>query len=210
MKIIAITGGIATGKTSVANILMDKGYVVINADKISNKILYKNLEKVYQIFGDSVKNDDNTLNKVELRKVVFNNKEKRKELEKLIHPKVYAEIIFRLLYYAFMGKSIIFMEIPLFFECKLNKYFDSIVVYCDYETQRNRLIERDGNLLIDQKIKSQMDIKYKICNATYTIDNSNLIESTKIQLDKINFKGVNIYFYIIYILVLLMVYSDLK
>ena len=184
---IGITGGIASGKSFVCSQLKQMGYPLIDCDQI-NKELQQIGEPIYneivKCFGDSCLNDDKTINKTKLGKLIFENKEERIKLNKIAHPLIVEEMKKRISKY----DGIVFVEIPLLFETKLEYLCDKIIcVFVDELTQINRLMKRDGieyEYTIN-KIKSQMPIEYKKEKSDYLIDSSLGFEETKKQIDVI-------------------------
>ncbi|KAM0678534.1 hypothetical protein BDAP_000937 [Binucleata daphniae] len=151
MKLFAISGGIGTGKSTALKILNKQGYTTINCDKLALKVYEHNQDKIVQAIGPRVL-ENNKLSKNKLIYHFFTNSEIRKKLEKIIHPCVKYELVKLVCYYFLMNEKIVFVEVPLFFELKLDKYFDTILIDCNLDQQRERLTNRDGNLHIDQKI----------------------------------------------------------
>ena len=184
---IGITGGIASGKSFVCSQLKQMGYPLIDCDQI-NKELQQIGEPIYneivKCFGDSYLNDDKTINRTKLGKLIFGNKEERIKLNKIAHPLIVEEMEKRISKY----DGIVFVEIPLLFETKLEYLCDKIIcVFVDELTQINRLMKRDGieyEYTIN-KIKSQMPIEYKKEKSDYLIDSSLGFEETKKQIDVI-------------------------
>jgi dephospho-CoA kinase len=174
---IALTGGIATGKSTVANIFKDFGFVVIDADKIAHFILDKNYLRIGELFGFEYIQDSKVNRKI-LGELIFSNPKAKKSLERLLHPLIYQEIE-RLSFIEDEKKKPYIVDIPLFFETSRYPIKDVIVVYTPRKKQLNRLINRD-NCSINQaqkKIESQIDIEIKKLKAKYLIDNSRDLKS---------------------------------
>ncbi len=170
---IVITGSIATGKSTASNILKLLGFRVIDADKIAHKILNQQINKIEELFGKEVIKD-NQVDRKALGEIVFNNKEKLKELENLLHPLIREEILSQAKRQEEFKKPYL-IELPLFFE-KREKYpfSKSVVVYVPREIELERLIKRE-NLSKDEakrRIALQMDIEKKKEMADFIIDNS--------------------------------------
>lgn len=185
-KIIGITGGIATGKSTVVKILKSMNFIVIEADEISKEVVKKGkpgLTKIVEKFGENILLEDGELNRKKLGEIIFNNEDKRKELNEIMHPIIIKEILDRLKSYIFKY-DIIFIDMPLLFETKellsdMGLYFDEIwLVYCDEDVQLNRLMKRE-NIEFDyalKKIKSQLDSNYKKKNSDKIIYNNGSLE----------------------------------
>ncbi len=169
---VVLTGSIATGKSSVVDILLSEGFYVIDADKIAHQILEKQSSAIVNLFGDEVLVNDKVDRKL-LGSIVFSNKEKRKELEDLLHPLIYDEIEKQATKQDLYKKPYI-VDIPLFFEGGRYPIERSIVVYTTKEQQLKRLMQRDGYNNEDalKRISTQIDVAKKRKQATYVIDNT--------------------------------------
>lgn len=185
-KVIGITGGIASGKTTIKDYLVKCGFSVIDSDEIVKK-LYQNekvINQIGQLFGPSYI-DNCRVNTNELGKLIFNNSEERSKLNNLIHPQVKAEIKKKI---AETLESLIFIDVPLLYESSMNSLCDKvIVVNVDLETNIKRLMKREN---IDYeyaltKINSQMPLSEKCQKADFIIDNSKDLCYTYKQVTKI-------------------------
>ncbi len=175
---IVLTGGIGTGKSTVASFLKLYGYKIIDADEISKKVFEKKKDKIKEIFG--------TTNRKELRKIVFNNKEKLKILEDLILPEVKKEVLQKA---ALLEKDNVpyFVDLPLFFEKQNYDEFDKVlVVYAPKELQIQRVTKRDNVSEEDAKaiLNNQMDIEEKRKKANFVIDNSKDLKHLQKEIEK--------------------------
>jgi len=169
---VALTGGIATGKSSVLKILSLYGFHFIDADKIAHQILDKQYQTIAEMFGaDLIVN--NKVDRKALGTIVFADRAKRKELEALLHPLIYDEIERQAMIQDRLQKPYI-IDIPLFFEGGRYPIERSLVVYTTEVQQLERLMQRDGYDEEDarKRIESQMDIEEKRKRATYIINNS--------------------------------------
>jgi len=169
---IALTGGIATGKSTVASLLTLNGMRIIDADTISHEILDASLAWVRENFGEEFI-DGAKVNRTKLGTLIFCDKEAKKKLEAFLHPKIRAEIEQR----SIKQDSFKFpylIDIPLFFENGGYEIKDSVVVYVPKEIQLERFIKRNGYSKEEslRRIESQMDIEEKRKRATWVIDNS--------------------------------------
>ncbi len=190
-KVIGLTGGIASGKSFVSNYLIDLGYEVIDSDKISKELSNIGMSLYNAIvmkFGKNYLNEDNSLNRNKLGKLVFNDNESMKMLNEITHPLIIEEIIKRI---KKSDSNMIFLDIPLLFEAKLEYLCDKIVcVYVDKKTQIKRLMNRDN---IDRKfalkkIDSQMSLTKKKNISDYVIYSLDDFNMTKANVDKILLK----------------------
>jgi len=169
---IALTGGIATGKSTVASLLMLNGMRIIDADTISHEILDASSAWVRENFGEEFVNGSK-VNRTKLGTLIFSDKEAKKKLEDFLHPKIRAEIEKR----SIKQDSFKFpylIDIPLFFENGGYDIKDSVVVYVPKELQLERFMKRNGYSSEEslRRIESQMDIEEKKKRATWVIDNS--------------------------------------
>ena len=187
MKKVAITGGIATGKSSILQYIMMKGYVVYSSDSLAHDILRnEGKEDVVKAFGRSILGDNGEINRTLLGKIVFNDLDKLNKLNMIIHP--YVKIRIEEIIKANPDLGSIFFEVPLLFEAGMEDMFDvSINIYCDIDTQIQRIVARDNRSIDDALniIKSQMGTYERNRRATYAIDNTNDLEDTKKLIDKI-------------------------
>ncbi|MBO7086295.1 MAG: dephospho-CoA kinase [Bacilli bacterium] len=187
MKKVAITGGIATGKSSILQYLMMKGYVIYSSDSLAHDVLKnEGKQEVLKEFGRGILSDNGEINRSLLGKIVFNDLEKLDKLNKIIHP--YVKIRIEEIIKANPDLDIIFFEVPLLFEAKMEDMFDvTINIYCDIDTQIERIVARDGRSIDDALniIKSQMGTYERNKRATYAIDNTKEINNTYRLIDKI-------------------------
>ena len=171
---IAITGNIASGKSTVEKLIEDNGYRVYDTDKIAHKIL-ENSAEVKKTFG--------TIDRKEISKIVFANQKKLQLLESIIHPKVKEEIlkIFN------SNEDFIFISVPQLFETGFNKLFDKIIfVTADENIRKERLIKR--NSLTPEEAQTRIDAQKDLNKkelSDFIIENNSNIEDLKKQLENI-------------------------
>ncbi len=170
---IALTGGIATGKSTVASLLGLSGLRIIDADAISHKILDENAAWVKAHFGEEFITPRGKVDRPELGKLVFADKAKKEELENFLHPLIREEIE-RQSEKQDGFKYPYLIDIPLFFESSAYDIEDSVVVYTPADVQLERFMKRNGFSEEESKrrIASQMPIDEKKARATWVIDNS--------------------------------------
>ncbi|WP_028044127.1 dephospho-CoA kinase [Candidatus Stoquefichus massiliensis] len=185
-RVIGITGSIAVGKSTVTQYLLTHGYCVEDADKISHQALNKGTscyEKVIEKFD--CLNEDGTINRQKLGQIVFHNKDKKQDLENIIHPYVIETMQKRIDQY--QGK-LIFLDIPLLFESHLEFMCDKIiVVYVDEQTQIQRLMKRN-HITQDEAVhlmKQQISIEKKKILGDYIIDNRLNYEDLYKNIEKV-------------------------
>lgn len=169
---IALTGGIATGKSTVASLLGLNGLRIIDADTIAHRILEENSGWVVERFGaEFVKNGK--VDRPALGKMIFSDAQAKKELESFLHPKIRAAIEEESEKQDRLGYPYL-IDIPLFFETASYPIKDSVVVYTPKVLQLERFMKRNGFSEEEslRRIESQMDIEEKRARATWVIDNS--------------------------------------
>ena len=173
-KIIGLTGGIATGKSTVSELLTAYGFKVVDADVASRKAVKKGSKGLDQIreFGQEAIDDNGEMNRKYVGELVFNNPEQRIELNKIVHP-IVREIMEEKNHYLNEGYNVI-MDIPLLFENDLQDTVDEVwVVYTSESIQIERLMERNDLSQEDAKARvySQISIDKKSRMADHVIDN---------------------------------------
>lgn len=185
MKIIGLTGGIASGKSTVSRALRDLGAIVIDADEVAHTIMEPGKpawEDIIEHFGSGVLNADQTIDREKLGAIVFNNPERLQVLNQITHPRVgeqFKQMITTLR--AEKSDAVLFMEVPLLYETHMERICDEVwVVWVDEETQIQRLMKRDGLLREDalKRIDAQMSLDEKARRAEFVIDNRFSVEET--------------------------------
>ena len=188
MKLLGLTGGIASGKSAVAAILRRLGAAIINADELSREVVQPGQEawkEIIATFGSDILQEDKTLDRRKLRKIVFDNPDARKKLEAIIHPRVRALAERRISELAAAGNEIIVYEVPLLFEAQIHFWLRPVIlVACEIETQRKRLLERDQLTAIEvqQHLDAQMSLEEKRKLADYVIENDGNLEELEKQV----------------------------
>ncbi len=170
---IVLTGGIATGKSTAAALLTLSGFRIIDADKIAHRVLESSHAEIAKLFGGEYI-VDGKVDRKKLGVLVFANRQKRLELEAIVHPKIKAEIEQQAKKQESFGKPYL-IDIPLFFEREGAYDIEKvIVVYAPKEIQLQRLMSRDA--LSEEeallRINAQLPIEQKREKATFVIDNS--------------------------------------
>ncbi|MDU7251587.1 MAG: dephospho-CoA kinase [Clostridium sp.] len=188
---IGLTGGIGAGKSTISEMIKEKNIPVIDADKISRKVLNlypEILIKVKEVFGKEFLDHNGELKRREFGSYIFKNKNKRIEYENIIMPYITKETFERMEELKKNKEPICVLDAPTLIEQGLYKYMDvNILVWVDKNTQINRVVKRDGlnKSEVINRINSQMSMKEKKKFVNYIIDNSKDIENTKGELDKI-------------------------
>jgi len=192
MKVIGLTGNIASGKSVVASMLEDLGAKVIDADYIARKVVEPNQaawKEIVQSFGKNILNPDNSINRKELGEIIFNDDEKRKMLNEITHPKIIQRVREAVETYKNENVKVVIIEAALIVEKGGLKDLieELIVVTSDEASQIERLTKRN-NLSKEEalsRINSQMPTLEKAQYADYIIDNSGTADKTQDQVRSI-------------------------
>lgn len=177
MKIVGLTGGIASGKSTVSSYLKEKAYVIVDADLIARKVVTRGSEglvKLVDEFTEDILNDDKSLNRKKLGAIVFNDPVKLEILNSILHPLIKGEILSSFENHKSSGQELIIFDCPLLFESGYESLCDETwLVSIKYETQIKRLIVRDNidKVHASKIIKSQMTLDEKAKRANVIIDN---------------------------------------
>jgi dephospho-CoA kinase len=193
--IIGLTGGIATGKSTVARMLVERGALLVDADQIAREVVQPGstlLAEIAHVFAVdeqlNILNSDGTLDRKKLGEYIFDHADAKQKLEALIHPAIRNQILSQMNALATQHpESLVIVDIPLLFESKYDRIFDQvIVVYVPREVQIQRLMERDGlsEEQAQQRIFAQMSIEEKRQLATVVIDNRADLAHTEQQIDQ--------------------------
>ena len=182
-----ITGSIASGKSTVVNLLKELGFSVIDADVIAHEQLEICKGEIVREFGEQILDEAGKIERKKLGAIVFREPKKLKNLEQILHPKIKAEILSKASQLERLGQ-VYFVDIPLFFEKKeCYAEFKSVaVIYAPKELLLSRLMSRNALSLEDAKarVELQMDIEQKREMAKFVIDNSNDRENLELELEK--------------------------
>lgn len=190
MKWIGLTGGIASGKSTVAGLLQKNGYVVVDADVIARDVVARGsvgLKKVIDTFGRIYLKEDGELDRKKLGQLIFDNSEKRLELERIIHPLVQEKVKEIRAELEKKGTQIAFYDVPLLFEKKLQSQFDAtVVVACSSHVQMERLMRRNGlsKSAAAARIGSQLPIMDKAMEADYVIWNDGALKDLEFEVSE--------------------------
>ena len=189
--VVGLTGGIASGKSTVSSILIEKGITVIDADIEARLAVEKGEEAFYKIishFGEEVQLADGSIDRGKLGSIIFHNEEKRMILNNIVHPAVRKRMIGKKEKAIANGEKLIIMDIPLLFESNLTSMVDrTLLVYVDETIQLERLMKRNQLSKVDAiaRIRSQKPLEEKIQLADAVINNNGTIEDTNKQLVEI-------------------------
>jgi dephospho-CoA kinase len=188
MIVIGLTGGIASGKSTVSRILREAGAAVIDADAIVHELQGPGTPVTAAIareFGPGVLRPDGTLDRAALGQIVFADPARRKALEAIVHPAVRARMDQEVERYRREGRPAVVLDVPLLIEGGLHRTVDRVwLVYVDRETEHRRLMARDGlsPADADRRISAQMSLEEKRSFADLVIDNRGTEEATRAQV----------------------------
>ena len=188
MKLVGLTGGIASGKTTVAKILERLGAAIVDADVLSREVVEPGQAAWHDIvttFGHEVLQSDQTLDRQKLRTIIFNNPNARKQLEAIIHPRVRALAEQRIREHKEAGYAVVVYVVPLLFEGNLQDGLRPVIlVACDINVQRQRLKQRDqlDRTAAQKHIDAQMSLEEKRRLADYVIENNGSLADLERQV----------------------------
>jgi len=187
--VLGLTGGIASGKSTVSRYLKEKGFPVIDADIIAREVMEPDepaYKKVTEFFGQDILKPDRSINRQRLGEIVFNDSEKLQHLNSLVQIEIFNAIIKKKNELDEQENILIVLDVPLLYEAGYDKYVDEVmVVYVDDQTQLSRLTARD--VLTEEaaikRIEAQEPLEAKKERADVVIDNNGTIEQTEQQID---------------------------
>ncbi len=192
MIVIGVTGGVGTGKSTVARMFQQLGAVVLDADRLAHHVMEpKRLawRRIVKAFGEEILNEDHTINRKRLAGVVFANEARRTQLERIVHPVVLRELK-RRLHRVRRSRRIpaVVLDVPLLLEAGAQDMADALVVVtAPPEAQRQRLRKQHGwsEEETDARIAAQWDLSAKAALADYVVDNARGVDATRTQVKHI-------------------------
>jgi dephospho-CoA kinase len=185
---IGLTGGIASGKSTVTGMIRELGIPVIDADQVARDVVKAGEEAYTQIvatFGRDILQANGEIDRAKLGAIVFHSEQERKKLNAIVHPAVRRRMMREKEAYVQSGAKTIVLDIPLLFESELTHFIDKvIVVYVDDDVQLERLMKRNGFSKEEAlaRIGSQMPLREKVKKADAVINNNGTVEETRQQL----------------------------
>ncbi|XP_061985147.1 dephospho-CoA kinase-like [Populus nigra] len=191
MRIVGLTGGISSGKSTVSNLFKSHGIPVVDADIVARDVLRKGTggyKGVVAAFGEDILQANGEVDRPKLGQIVFSDPGKRQLLNRLLAPYISSGIFWEILSLWLKGYKVIVLDIPLLFEAKMDKWTKPItVVWVDTETQLQRLMARDRINEEDarNRINAQMSLDLKRSQANIVIDNSGSLEDLEEQFQKV-------------------------
>lgn len=187
--ILGLTGGIGTGKSTVAKMLREKNIPVVDTDSISKEIIEypEIIEKIKAEISSKIFNNENKLDRKKLSEIVFENKDKLKKLNEIMHP-VILKKMWEEVEKLKKDYKVIVVDIPLLFEINMENEVDKVLlIYSSKEIQIERIMNRDGRTREEaiKIINSQMPLYKKREKSDYIIQNNDSLEKLKKNLDKV-------------------------
>lgn len=188
---IALTGGIASGKSTVAALLAEAGLPVLDSDAVAREVVAPGRpgwKALRQEFGPEFFAEDGSLDRAAMARYVFQHPEARQRLQELLHPLITQEIQARLAALASQGEPLVVVEVPLLFELGLeNQYDATIVVTVPPPLQQTRLQQRDSRDAAEVQgiLAAQLPLAAKARRADFVVDNSGDLTATRRQVEKI-------------------------
>ena len=186
---IGLTGSIATGKSTVTNMLKELGAFVIDCDKTAQDVVApgtRGLAKIEEVFGKDAVAADGSMDRVYIGDLVFRNPGMKKRLENILFPLIFEALNEELLRLEREESTpVVFLDMPLLYEVKYDSYVDEVwLVYVPFEVQLSRLMKRNGYTKEEAllRIHSQIPVDKKKALAQQVIDNSGTLEDTKEQV----------------------------
>lgn len=182
MRIVGLTGGIASGKSTVSNLFKSNDIPVVDADVVAREALKKGSggwKKVVEAFGEEILLDNGEVNRPRLGQIVFADPDKRQFLNRLLAPYISSGIFWEVVKLWSKGYKVIVLDVPLLFEAKIDKFTKPIiVVWVDPETQIQRLLARDNSSEEDgrNRVNAQMPLDVKRSKADIVIDNTGSLD----------------------------------
>lgn len=190
--LLGVTGGIASGKSTVARMLEEMGAPLIDFDVLSRIVVEPGKpawKEIVTYFGEQILREDQTLNRKMLSEIVFRDRRKRRKLESFTHPRIHEEYVRRMKQMIKEDPAaIIQVVVPLLIEANLRSLFDKLLlVYIPEEMQIRRLMEREpiSRETAIQVLRSQLPIEEKRKYADYIVDNSGSLEKTRRQVEEV-------------------------
>ncbi|CAN6298707.1 unnamed protein product [Urochloa humidicola] len=191
MRLVGLTGSIASGKSTVSNLFKDTGVPVVDADIVARNVVLKGTgvwKKIVKAFGDGILLDNGEIDRARLGQVVFSDPSKRQLLNRLLARHISSGIFWEIAKLWMKGYKVIALDIPLLFETKMDRWTNPvIVVWVNPETQIERLMSRDGcsEEQAQNRINAQLALDWKKSEADIVIDNFGSLDDTKQQFEEV-------------------------
>lgn len=190
-KVIGLTGGIASGKSTISNIFKEVGWPVIDADQTARQVVMPGslgLAQIVSRFGSQVLQPDGTLDRTALGSMVFDDPQSLSDLDQIEHPLIMAAIDKQLAGFKKQGLPVVVLDVPLLFETGLDQECDlTVLAVVDHKTQLERLMKRDHctKAAALKRINAQMPLEEKMRRADVIIDNNGSLAQTRLQVARL-------------------------
>lgn len=178
VMVVGLTGQTGAGKSTVSKVFSSNGFAVIDADQVARRVVEKGtkcLDEIADFYGNTVINDDGTLNRRALAAIVFSDKAKLETLNTITYPYITGEILKQIRAHSMNGEKLILLDAPTLFESRADDFCEIIIsVLADEEIRERRIISRDG-LTPDQarkRMDSQLDEDFFRTHSDYIIHNN--------------------------------------
>ncbi len=178
LMVVGLTGQTGAGKSTVSKVFSANGFAVINADMVARKVVEKGskcLDEISDFFGNTILNDDGTLNRKALASIVFSDKTKLETLNTISYPYITGEILHQIKEYSISGEKFILLDAPTLFESRADDFCEIIIsVLAEPEVRKQRIISRDGISpeQAEKRMNSQLDDDFFISHSDYIIKNN--------------------------------------
>ncbi|AQX53525.1 dephospho-CoA kinase [Priestia flexa] len=195
--VVGLTGGIASGKSTVSAIFREMNIPVIDADQIAKEVVQNGrvaYSKIVEAFGKEILQEDLEINRAALGQIIFHNEQERQKLNSIVHPEVRSEMLKQKEQLIAEQYQLVVLDIPLLFESKLTYLVDQVIVVHVNELVQLERLQKRNNLSKEDalaRIKSQLPLTEKAKMADFIIDNNGSIDETKEQVIKLVSKLTN-------------------
>lgn len=190
-KVLGLTGGIASGKSTVSNYFKSLNIPVIDADQIAREVMKAGqpvVSEIVETFGPDVLHESGEIDRKRLGTIIFETAKQRKELDRLVQPKIRAAITKEINRFIQQNEPLIVVDIPLLYEEAYEEMVDEVmVINVDSMIQKERLIKREPNLTEAEaynRIMAQMPLPEKAARADIVIDNNQTVQNTLNQVKR--------------------------
>lgn len=188
---VGLTGGIASGKSTVSQMFKERGFAIIDADVAARKVVEPDqsaYREIVQVFGEVILLPNQMLDRAKLGAIIFSDETKRQKLNSIVHPAVRKQMEIWKNEALAAGSQTVIYDIPLLFESRLTNLVEkTIVVFVEEQVQLERLMERNGLSESEAlaRITSQMPLTEKVKMADAIIDNNGEMDETRSQIEQL-------------------------
>ncbi|XP_038847452.1 dephospho-CoA kinase domain-containing protein [Salvelinus fontinalis] len=195
MFLVGLTGGIASGKSTVSSLLRELGCPIIDADVVARKVVEPHSPaycRIVKHFGPEILLENGEIDRQKLGELIFASEDKRRLLNSITHPEIHKAMLKQIVVFFLRGYRYVVLDVPLLFETRrLTRFLNhTVVVYCDPATQLSRLMNRDGltQEQAEQRVAAQMPLNEKRGLASHVVENSGSREDTQRQVLRLHTK----------------------